>query len=184
MLLFFALLACNETKKSKELTTEEQLKEYKKDLINFQIGDSPKEFSAKTTDGKLFKSADYKGKFWVIFVYDRSYLIKSETYDMVAELNQTHKKYGDKIPMLGLIKGYSDNGPQLKQQIDNAKMEFSLIDNTQGPNKETKAVKDDVFCTPAKILIDPNGKVLYNFCGGKTETFDIKLDSLVKANKW
>ena len=172
------VMACNSA--PKEQTMEEKLAEYNQSKIDLLIGATPDEFSAKTTDGSLFNSKDYKGKYWVLFVYDSGSIAKSETYDMVAELNKTHQLFGDKIPMVGMANGFSDDEPALKKLFAEAKFSFKQIDNTEGPDKE-KPINDNVFCTPAKILIDPNGKVLYNGCGGKTDTFDYKLDSLVKA---
>ncbi|SOD13326.1 peroxiredoxin family protein [Pedobacter xixiisoli] len=180
--LIFAALAlvftaCNSA--PKEETMEEKLATYNKSKIDLLMGAKP-EFSAKTTDGSVFNSKDNKGKYWVLFVYDSGSIAKSESYDMAAELNKTYELFGDKIPMVGLVNGFSDDEPALQKLFAEAKFSFKQIDNTEGPNKE-KPLNDNVFCTPAKILIDPNGKVVYNGCGGKTQTFDYKLDSLVKA---
>ncbi|MFC3561426.1 peroxiredoxin family protein [Pedobacter jamesrossensis] len=178
--LAILILACNEAPKEK--TMKEQLAELNKSKIDLLMGATPKDFSTKTIDGTLFNSKDYKGKYWAIFVYDKNSLTKTESYDMVAELKQTHQLFGDKIPMIGIANGFSDDENALKAMFASAKFDFKQIDNTQGPAKESK-VNDNVFCTPAKILIDPNGKVVYNGCGGKTETFNYKLDSLIKADK-
>ena len=182
-ILIFAVLAlvftaCNSA--TKEQTMEEKLAVYNKSKIDLLEGATPAEFSVKTTDGSSFNSKENKGKYWVLFVYDSGSIPKTETYDLAAELNKTHQLFGDKIPMVGLINGFSDDEPALQKLIAAAKFSFKQIDNTEGPNKE-KPLNDNVFCTPAKILIDPNGKVIYNGCGGKTKTFDDKLDSLVKA---
>lgn len=176
--LALVFAACNSA--PKEQTMEEKIAAYNKSKIDLLMGATPDEFSAKTTDGTAFNSKDYKGKYWVLFVYDNGSLTKSESYDMAAELNKTHQLFGDKIPMIGLVNGFSDDEPALQKLFAEAKISFKQIDNTEGPNKE-KPVNDNVFCTPAKILINPNGKVVYNGCGGKTDTFDYKLDSLVKA---
>lgn len=154
----------------------------KKASIDLLMGSTPKEFSAKTTDGNLFVSKANKGKFWVIFMYENSYLTKSDSYDLVAELNETHKLFDHKIEMIGIANGFSDDEAVLQKQFKAAKFNFPQIDNTEGPNKE-KQLNDNVFCTPAKILIDPNGKVIYNGCGGHSNTLNLKLDSLIKANK-
>lgn len=133
-------------------------------------------------DGSIINSKDFKGKYWVLFVYDKSYLTKSGNYDMVAETNNTHKLFGKKLPMLALINGFCDNDAQLQKQVDSAKFSFSQIDNTQTPNK-IRQIEHNVFCKPAKIIIDPNGKVVYNACGGNTEKFDLLLAALIKQEK-
>lgn len=179
-LLIIMLFGC--TGKSQDEKTQEMATE-SKPKVDLLQGSTPINFSAKTTDGSIFNSADNKGKYWAIFVYDKSYLTKSESYDMVAELNETYKKFGNKIPMVGIANGFSDDENVIKQLFAKANFSFKQIDNTQGPEKEQK-VNENVFCTPAKILIDPTGKVVYNGCGGKTETFDYKLDSLVKSGNF
>ncbi|RZK57615.1 MAG: AhpC/TSA family protein [Pedobacter sp.] len=178
-LLVLTMSACSQSNKDEKRKTE-MVKP--KVTLNLLVGDKPKDFTAKATDGSTFNSAENKGKYWAVFVYDKSYLVKSDSYDMVAELKETIKNFCDKIPMLVIVNGFSDDEPALKTMIANAKISIKQIDNTEGPDKE-KPLDDNVFCTPAKILIDPSGKVIYNGCGGKTSTFDIKLDSLVKANK-
>lgn len=174
--------ACSQTPKQKEKTLAEELAEIRANQVDFSQDATPKEFSAKTTDGTTFNSKDNKGKFWVLFVYDKSYLTKSESYDIVAELNNTYKLYGAKIPMIGMANGLCENEEELKAKFATAKFSFAQIDNTKSPSKESK-VKDNVFCTPAKIIIDPNGKVVYNGCGGKTEKFDLMLADLIKEEK-
>lgn len=178
--LALVFTACNTTSATKEEAMKEKLAAHSKAKIDLLEGATPGEFSAKTTDGSTFNSKDNKGKYWVVFVYDSGSIAKTETYDLVAELNKTHQLFGDKIPMIGLVNGFSDDEPALQKLFAGAKFSFKQIDNTEGPNKE-KPLDDNVFCTPAKILIDPSGKVIYNGCGGKTQTFDYKLDSLVKA---
>ena len=182
-LLLITLFGCNG--ESQEKTKEEKMKEIiaaNKADVDLLMGSTPKEFSAKTVDGSLFKSSENKGKYWIIFVYQNSYLKKSESYDLVAELNATHQKYGSQFPMIGIVNGFSDDPAKMTKSITEAKFNFKQIDNTQGPEKEEE-VNENVYCTPAKILIDPAGKVIYNGCGGKTETFNVLLDSLVRTNK-
>jgi len=150
--------------------------------IDLSIGRKPKDFSAKTIDGKTFNSTENKGKLWLIFVYDRDYLTKTETYDLVADVKQAHIKYGDKIAMLGIVSGFSDDEPSLRKLLTAANIPFRQIDNTEGPGKEVQ-LKDNVICTPARILIGTDGKVIYNKCGGNLDMLEYKLDSLIKLNK-
>lgn len=179
-ILMLALLACNGK-------SDEQKKEIpalaKKPEIDFDMGSSPEAFSAKTTDGSTFNSQDYIGKYWVVFVYGKNYLTKSDSYDMVAELNETHKKFGDKIPMIGIFSGISGDDIATKKLLENAKFTFKQIDNSQNIDRE-KVINESTWCTPAKIIINPKGKVIYNGCGGGGETLEYKLDSLIHTEKW
>lgn len=78
-LLLITLFGCNG--ESQEKTKEEKMKEIiaaNKADVDLLMGSTPKEFSAKTVDGSLFKSSENKGKYWIIFVYQNSYLKKSE----------------------------------------------------------------------------------------------------------
>ncbi|MDQ1143143.1 hypothetical protein [Pedobacter agri] len=84
--------------------------------------------------------------------------------------------------MIGIGNGFSDDTAAMTKSILEAKFNFKQIDNTHGPEKD-EVINENVYCTPAKILINPEGKVVYNGCGGKTETFDALLDSLVRTNR-
>lgn len=170
LILFLSFLACNDKKEVPFAP--------KKADVNFDLGSSPKFFSAKTTDGTTFNSKDYLGKYWVIFVYQDNFLT-----DMVAELNETHKNFGNKFPMIGILNGLSEDDKATKQLLDNAKFNFKQIDNSEGLNKE-KVINELTWCTPAKIIINPKGKVIYNDCGGGGTKLEYKLDSLVHTEKW
>lgn len=177
-LLVFSIVACSQAKQDKKEpeTTKPKI------VLNLLQGEIPKDFTVSTTNGKTFNSAENKGKYWAVFVYDKSYLTKSDSYDMVAELKETITKFGEKVPMLVIVNGFSDDEVKLKKLMADANISISQIDNTEGPEKE-KPLDDNVFCTPAKILIDPSGKVVYNGCGGKTEKFDLMLTDLIKSQK-
>lgn len=150
--------------------------------IDFNIGSSPKYFSAKTVDGSKFSSEVNKGKYWIVFVYPIDHLKKSENYDMVAELNETYQRFGNKFPIIGIAEGFSEDEQETQKLFKESKLRFKQIDNTEGVNKEIK-LKENVVCTPAKILIGPDGKVILNGCGGKTKSLDDELERLIKQNK-
>lgn len=171
--------------KSQEKTLKEKREAFfaaNKADIDFFKDASPKNFSAKTVNGGLFNSKENNGKYWVIFFYSQNYLTRSESYDLVKELNETHKKYGSRFPMIGVVTGYSESEDGMKKRIDSANFTFRQIDNCAGPDQDKK-FKENVFCEPAKILIDPKGKVIYNGCGGNTKTLDKLLDSLIRTKK-
>jgi cytochrome oxidase Cu insertion factor (SCO1/SenC/PrrC family) len=179
MLLSLIVSSCN--RQSKEDKMKEFIAANKAD-VDFDIGSTPKNFSVKTTDGTTFNSKVNKGKYWVVFVYSHKYLTKTDDYDMVAELNETYKKFGDKLPMIGIAEGLSEDEKETKKLFEGAKLQFKQIDNTEGIEKEEK-IKDNVVCTPAKILIGPDGKVMINTCGGKNNALDVELERLIKEGK-
>ncbi|MEJ2901075.1 peroxiredoxin family protein [Pedobacter panaciterrae] len=179
VLLFLVLLSCNGQNK------EERLKQFiaaNKADIDFNIGSRPKYFSVKTSDGSIFNSEVNKGKYWIVFVYQIEGLKKSEGYDMVADLNETFQRFGDKFPIIGIAEGFSDDEEATQKLFKESRLQFKQIDNTEAMNKEIK-LKENVVCTPSKILIGPDGKVILNVCGGKTKSLDDELERLIIQNK-
>lgn len=173
ILLLFTLLfmiSCSDKKnqENKELKKDLQAmsKEFNNDKVDLQLNATPKYFTAQTINGKLFNSEDYKGKDLVIFIYDNSYLQKSENYDMTEELNTVYDKYKDKVQFIGIIEGFSDNEAELQNIIKNSKIAFDQINNTISPNKEEQVIHN-ISCDPAKIVVDKSGKVILSSCGGK-----------------
>jgi cytochrome oxidase Cu insertion factor (SCO1/SenC/PrrC family) len=165
------MISCEnkKTQDDKDLKTDLQAmsEEFNKNKIDLMLNATPKYFSVKTVSGKQFNSEDYKGKDLVIFIYDKSYLKKSDTYDMTAELNEIYNSNKDKVQFIGIIEGFVDDDAELKDYIKNSKLEFDQIDNTVSQNKEEKLIHN-ISCTPAKILIDKTGKVIASSCGGKS----------------
>lgn len=140
-------------------------------------GSTPSAFSAKTTTGATFNSADNKGKYWVIFVYDNKYLTPRSDYSLPAELNATYEKFKKDVDFVGIINGNLDNHQELDKLLATAQIKFKQIDNTDSFERQAQ-INENIFCTPAKLLISPEGKVLYNGCGGHSDYLDFKLDSL------
>lgn len=174
LLLLFILpimISCEnkKTQDDKDLKTDLQVmsEEFNKNKIDLTLNAIPKYFSAQTVGGKPFNSEDYKGKDLVIFIYDKSYLKKSDTYDMAAELNEIYNSHKDKVRFIGIIEGFVDNDAELQDYIKSSKLEFDQIDNTVSTDKEEKLIHN-ISCTPAKILIDKTGKVIASSCGGKS----------------
>ncbi|TRX35864.1 AhpC/TSA family protein [Flavobacterium sp. ZT3R18] len=170
LLLF---LSCKENLKS----TKEDIPYHAIDKIDLFMGSTPKKIIAKTLDGSVFNSKEHTGKYLVIFIYDKGYLKKSESYDMVEELNTTYKDFKNKIHFIGIIKGFIESKKELNDLVSNSKIDFKQIDNTKSYKKNEK-LDYNIFCSPAKIIISPEGKVIYSACGGKTETLNYKLDSI------
>ncbi|WP_312323276.1 hypothetical protein [Soonwooa sp.] len=72
LILPFAL-SCKKEEKS-EADFQKEIVEYRKKLVTFDIGEKPKNFSAKTFSGATFNLKDHLGKTIVIFGYNQDYL--------------------------------------------------------------------------------------------------------------
>ncbi|GAA5097381.1 hypothetical protein GCM10023210_32410 [Chryseobacterium ginsengisoli] len=180
------MLSCEskEEKKEKFLKDfQEQAKEMKKNQIDLFLNAKPKYFSAKTISGTTFNSQNYKGKNLVIFIYDKSYLKKSESYYMAEEFNTLYKEFKNNAYFIGIIEGFIKNEKELKDYLNQSNILFEQIDNTKSYDKSEK-LNYDIFCSPAKILIDINGKVIHSSCGGGNNIeISRKLDSIKVASK-
>jgi peroxiredoxin len=186
LFIILSILSCEskEEKKEKFLKDiQEQAKEMKKNQIDLFLHAKPKYFSAKTINGAIFNSQNYKGKNLVIFIYDKSYLKKSDTYDMPEEFNSLYKEFKNNVDFIGIVEGFIENEKELKDYLNQSNILFEQIDNTKSYDKSEK-LNYNIFCSPAKILIDINGKVIHSSCGGGNSTeITRKLDSIKVASK-
>lgn len=182
-LLLLFCLACNNGSKEglNEAKGKDAMVQNQSDIDLLQ-GSSPKAFAVEAMDGKLYQSAENKGKFWVIYIYDNADLAAKKSGSTVKDIKELHEQFGNKVPMLGIVNGFNDDDQLLKDLFATAHLPFPHIDNTEGPHK-IAPIKDNVFCTPASILINPEGKVIYNGCGSGLGTLSAKLGQLMKDNK-
>ncbi|WP_417941528.1 peroxiredoxin family protein [Flavobacterium sp. RS13.1] len=166
--ILLLLISCQNRKEQEENNLkrlQKQAQELMKNQIDFFMNATPKYFSAETLSGKRFNSQDFKNKNLVVFIYDKSYLKKSDTYDMTKELNEIYNAYKDKIEFIGIIEGYVENQNELDEYLKKSKILFEQIDNTISQDKP-EILNYNMYCSPAKILIDPSGKVIHSSCGG------------------
>lgn len=184
LLIILSLLSCESKKEREEKFLkdfQEQAKEMKKNQIDLFLNATPRYFSAKTIQGKAFNSKDYQGKNLVIFIYDKSYLKKSESYDMAEEYNTLYNEFKNNAEFIGIIEGFIENEKELKGYLSHSTVLFDQIDNTKSYDKSEK-LNYNIFCSPAKILIDVNGKVIHSSCGGGNSIeITQKLDSIKTA---
>lgn len=186
LFVILSMLSCESEKEKKERIFKEfqkEAKELKKNQIDFFLNAKPKYFSAKTIKGSVFNSQNYKGKNLVVFIYDKSYLKKSDSYDMAEEFNALYKEYQNDVSFIGIVEGFVENEKELKDYLSHSNVLFEQIDNTKSYDKSEK-LNYNIFCSPAKILIDINGKVIHSSCGGGNNTIiEQKLDSIRSAVK-
>ena len=176
VILSFCILSCSGNKKQKEKNNldenQTQIINMENQKIDFFLDAQPKHFSEITISGKQFNSKDFIGQNLVVFIYDKGYL-KRETddmsYDMPKELNEIYDTYKDKVSFVGIIEGFVENDKELNDYLNNSHILFEQIDNTISYEK-TKNLTYNIFCTPAKILINKDGKVIHSSCGGGENT--------------
>lgn len=185
-ILFFltlSLLTDCQSKKEESSTAEdlkEMRKEWMKNRLDLFLGATPHYFSAKTIGGHSFHSKDYSGKNLMIFIYSKTFLKKDPqaSYNMVDDFNGLFTDYKDHVGFIGILEGLEENNKELQQILKDTNFQFDQIDNTKSPNKQEQ-LKYNIYCTPAKILINSKGKVIHSSCGGATDEELIrKLDSI------
>ena len=103
-IFIWTLSACQKDNKENNLADfQKEAAEIRKKQINFDLNATPKYFSAKTLRGTTFNSKDFEGKNLMLFIYPKSYLTKSDSYDMPTELNDIYNQYKTKWTLLGLL---------------------------------------------------------------------------------
>ena len=183
LLTILPLISCQNKKENQENSLKDlqkEAQEYMKNRIDFFIDAKPKYFTAKTLNGKLFNSQDYTGKNLIIFIYSDKLIQKDEqsSYDLQDDFNDLYKNYNGKVNFIGILEGFVETDKNLEHILKDIHLPFEQIDNTQSYNKENQ-INYNIYCTPAKILIDINGKVIVSSCGGAVNNELIKkLDSI------
>ncbi|MBK1898033.1 peroxiredoxin family protein [Chryseobacterium paridis] len=184
LLVILSQISCESKEEKKQRIFKEFEKEAKairKNQIDLFVNAKPKYFSAKTINGSVFNSQDYKGKNLVIFIYDKAYLKKSDSYNMAEEFNALYTEFKNEAHFIGIVEGFVENDKALKDYLSHSTVLFDQIDNTKSYNKSEK-LNYNIFCSPAKILIDINGKVIHSSCGGGNNMIiGQKLDSIKSA---
>jgi len=169
-ILSFCILSCSWNSGNKKEKTNNNLYENQTmNKLDFFLDAQPEHFLAITISGKQFNSKDFIGQNLVVFIYSKNYLKSSETYNMPKELNEIYDTYKDKVSFVGIIEGFVENDKELNDYLNNSHILFEQIDNTISYEK-TKNLTYNIFCTPAKILINKDGKVIHSSCGGGENT--------------
>ncbi|WP_313215162.1 redoxin domain-containing protein [Soonwooa sp.] len=166
-LIFPFAFSCQK-KEEPDIERTKELIEYRKKLITLEPEQRLKYFSATTISGKTFNTKDYLGKTLVIIVYTKSYLQKSDTYNMPEEVNRVYEATKDKANFIGILEDHDNDQKALHQKMKNSEILFDQIDNTQSTEKQSQILFGS-FCYPLKTVIDKNGKIVYSKCGGHGE---------------
>lgn len=132
--------------------------------IDFNAGNSPAEFSVKTTEGKIFASKAYRGKYLVVLFYNKSFFKQQRNNGFTVSLNKMAKKLKGKVGFVGIMNGFVENEKEGGEIFRNNVFSFPQVNNTLSYDQDAQ-LNDNVFCTPAAIVIDPKGEVVYHQCG-------------------
>lgn len=169
---FFCLISCFKKGNDKEQNIIKSTA-----YINFDKGVIPKFFTANTINKGLFNSKDLKGKNVVLVINKVDF-----EGEMSEDFNALVKKYKDKNVDFILI---IDGDLESKNKIENITSLYDsstiFIDNRKVEFSNNPQVNHIIYCWPAKILMDKEGKVIYSSCGGYgfSDEYKFKLDSLV-----
>ena len=168
---FFCLISCLKKGNDKEQNIIKSIAD-----INFDKGVTPK-FTAHTINKGLFNSKDLKGKN-VVLVVNR---VDQEGH-MAEDFNALVKKFKDKnVDFILIIDGDLESENKIENIINLYDSTTIFIDNRKVEFSNNPQVNYTIYCWPAKILMDKEGKVIYSSCGGYgfSDEYEYKLDSLV-----
>lgn len=129
--------------------------------------------SSSTYDNKQFSTTEWKGKFYLIDFWG------SWCGPCVADfpaLKRLKEAYPEQLRILGIA---SDKEPSWRKAVLEHQLNWSQILN--GAGELDFVARLNVTGFPTKILVDPNGKIVYRGSGGGEETF-AKMASIIK--KW
>ncbi|MGE8292373.1 MAG: TlpA family protein disulfide reductase, partial [Sphingobacterium sp.] len=127
--------------------------------------------SSNTYDGKAFDSNSWKGKFYLIDFWG-SWC--GPCMADVPDLKKLRDSYPDQLRVLGIA---SDKNESWRKAIEQHELNWVQILNDKGSNNFVLRLNITGF--PTKILVDPNGKIVYRSTGGGETSFD-KMNEIIK----
>lgn len=127
--------------------------------------------SSNTYDGKAFDSNSWKGKFYLIDFWG-SWC--GPCMADVPDLKKLRDSYPDQLRVLGIA---SDKNESWRKAIEQHELNWVQILNDKGSNNFVLRLNITGF--PTKILVDPNGKIVYRSTGGGETSFD-KMSEIIK----
>lgn len=139
---------------------------------NFVEGAKMLDISGVMPDGNMLSNASLKGKYYLIDFWGS--WCGPCMADMPS-LKAMQKKFGDKLAILGINQG--DNEEKWKSTINTVGLNWYNIMN--GKNDKDFVSKLNVTGFPTKILVNPNGVIVYRSTGSGEESMK-KLESYIK----
>ncbi len=127
--------------------------------------------TSKTYDGKPFDSNSWKGKFYLIDFWG-SWCVPC--LEDIPALKSLRDSYPDQLNILGIA---SDQDANWRKAIEEHELNWVQILNDKG--EENYVSRLNITGFPTKILVDPNGKIVYRSTGGGETSFQ-KMGEIIK----
>jgi len=129
--------------------------------------------SRNTYDGKYFTTESWKGKFYLIDFWG-SWC--GPCLADVPDLKKLKAEYATQLNILGIA---SDKEPNWRKAI--ADLDLNWVQILNGPSSQDFVSRLNVTGFPTKILVDPEGNIVYRSSGGGETSFQ-KIAEIIK--KW
>ena len=138
----------------------------------YDVGKSIFQINTRNTyDGQVFDSNSWKGKFYLIDFWG-SWC--GPCMADVPDLKKLRDSYPDQLRVLGIA---SDKNDSWRKAIEQHKLNWAHILNDKGSNNYVLRLNVTGF--PTKILVDPNGTIVYRSTGGGETSFE-KISEIIK----
>lgn len=138
----------------------------------YDVGKSIFQINTRNTyDGKVFDSNSWKGKFYLIDFWG-SWC--GPCMADVPDLKKLRDSYPDQLRVLGIA---SDKNDSWRKAIEQHNLNWAHILNDKGSNNYVLRLNVTGF--PTKILVDPNGTIVYRSTGGGETSFE-KISEIIK----
>ncbi|MBL1411437.1 TlpA family protein disulfide reductase [Sphingobacterium faecale] len=129
--------------------------------------------SSSTPDGTLFNTNVWKGKFYLIDFWG-SWCVPC--INDVPHLKEMKQALGDRVEILGIA---SDKEERWRKAIEQHQLNWQHVLIGAGDNDFASRL--NVTGYPTKILVDPNGEIVYRSTGGGKTSFQTMVDII---NQW
>jgi len=134
-------------------------------------GQTAPNFTAKTLTGKQVSLEQFKGKkvVWLTFWATWCPYCKKE----IPALKEIQSKYGDKVEILAINIGVNDSA----EKAEDYKFEHDLSYDIIFSNEITRLY--EIRGTPTQVVIDVNGKIVYQGTKVPTNITEKDIDALL-----
>lgn len=119
--------------------------------------------STNTLDGQQFNSKDWEGKFYLIDFWGSWCMPCLADVPFLKNLKESH---ASKLNVLGIA---SDKEEPWRKAIEQHDLDWTQVLN--GKDQEDFLARLNVTGFPTKILVAPNGEIVYRTSGGGEESF-------------